>query len=142
MTKELEKLKEQQFLGRGWSFPPTFESQGRSVRLVQAEEDIRQSLHILLSTSLGERVMRPTFGWKRDALLFEPLSTSFATYLKREIETAILFFEPRIELNKLVFDVPPDKEGLIEIRLDYTIRTTNTRTNLVYPYYLDEASNA
>ncbi|OUC11769.1 MAG: hypothetical protein B0A82_26655 [Alkalinema sp. CACIAM 70d] len=130
----------EQLLGKGWNFPLVFEHQGRSVRMAEAEEDIRQSLNILLSTELGERVMRPGFGWKRDALLFEPLSTSFATYLKREIETAILFFESRITLNKVTFETAPDREGLIEIRLDYTIRTTNTRTNFVYPFYLDEAN--
>ncbi len=108
--------------------------------MAEAEEDIRQSLHILLATALGERVMRPTFGWKRDALLFEPLSTSFATLLKREVETAILFFEPRIELNRVAFETLPDREGRIELRLDYTVRATNTRTNLVFPFYLDEAA--
>ncbi|ETX04006.1 MAG: hypothetical protein ETSY2_31265 [Candidatus Entotheonella gemina] len=133
---------DQQFLGTGWGFPITFEHQGRSLRMASAEDDIRQSLHILLSTGVGERVLRPTFGWKRDALVFEPLSTSFATYLKREIETAILFFEPRIELNTLSFDRAAEGEGRIDIRLDYTIRTTNTRSNLVYPFYLDEATNA
>ena len=131
---------EEQFLGKGWAFPLVFENQGRSVRMAEAENDIRQSLNILLSTELGERVMRPAFGWKRDALLFEPLSTTFASYLKREIETAILFFESRIELNKVTFELPPNREGLIEIRLDYTIRVTNTRSNLVYPFYLDEAN--
>jgi phage baseplate assembly protein W len=133
---------DQTFLGRGWGFPVTFENQGRTVSMVEAEEDIGQSLNILLSTRLGERVLRPTFGWKRDALMFEPLSTSFAAYLTREIETAILFFESRIELNRVNFEVPPDQAGLIEIRLDYTVRTTNTRTNLVYPFYLDEATDA
>ena len=133
---------DEQFLGKGWGFPVAFDHQGRSLRMAEAEEDIRQSLHILLSTDLGERVLRPTFGWKRDALLFEPLSTSFAAYLTREIETAILFFEPRIELNNLSFEIAPESPGLIEIRLDYTIRTTNTRSNLVYPFYLDEATNA
>jgi phage baseplate assembly protein W len=128
---------DQQFLGKGWAFPVTFENHGRGVAVAQAEEDIRQSLVILLSTSLGERVLRPTFGWKREALMFEPLSTSFASYLVREIENAILFFESRIELNAVDFENSPDQAGLILIRLDYTIRTTNTRTNLVFPFYLD-----
>jgi Bacteriophage baseplate protein W len=128
------------FLGTGWSFPPTFANQGRGLRMAEAEEDIRQSLHILLTTELGERVMVPTFGWTRDALLFEPMSTGFGTSLKREIETAVLFFEPRIELNRVTFETPPGAQGLIEIRLDYTVRATNTRTNLVYPFYLDEAT--
>lgn len=129
-----------QFLGKGWSFPIAFDHQGRELRMAKGEEDIRQSLHILLSTALGERVMRPTFGWKRDALLFEPLSTSFAAYLTREIKTAVLYFEPRIELNKLTFETTAN-EGLVEIRMDYTVRTTNTRSNLVYPFYLNEATN-
>lgn len=132
----------EQFLGKGWSFPVTFSNQGRSVGIVEAEEDIRQSLEILLSTSVGERVLNPTFGWKRDALVFEPLSTSFAAYLAREIETAILFFESRIELNHVNFDAAPDPGGLVLIRLDYTVRATNTRTNLVYPFYVDQATNA
>ena len=131
---------DEQFLGKGWAFPLVFENQGRTVGMATADEDIQQSLTILLSTELGERVMRPTFGWKRDALVFEPLSTSFASYLKRELETAILFYEPRIELNRVIFDVVPSREGLINIRLDYTIRATNTRSNLVYPFYLDEAN--
>jgi Bacteriophage baseplate protein W len=132
----------QQFLGLGWAFPVTFGNQGRSVVVAEAEEDIRQSLEILLSTRLGERVLNPTYGWKRDALMFEPLSTSFAAYLSREIETAILFFESRIELNQVTFDAAPDQQGLVLIKLDYTIRTTNTRTNLVYPFYVDQAINA
>lgn len=126
-----------QFLGRGWAFPVSFDNQGRGVAMAEAEEDIRQSLQILLSTSLGERVLRPTFGWKREALMFEPLSTSFAAYLAYEIETAILFFESRIELNRVAFEPSSDQTGFILIRLDYTVRATNTRTNLVYPFYLD-----
>lgn len=130
-----------EFLGKGWSFPPAFSNGGRSLEMVEAEEDISQSLHILLSTHLGERVMRPTFGWKRDALLFEPLSTSFGTYLKHEIETAVLFYEPRIEINKTTFETPADQQGLVLIRLDYTIRATNSRANLVYPFYLEEGAS-
>jgi uncharacterized protein len=133
---------DEQFLGKGWGFPVSFGNQGRTVAMAQAEEDIRQSLAILLSTSVGERVLRPTFGWKRDALMFEPLSTSFGSYLAREIETAILFFESRIELNRVNFEAPPGQAGLVLIKLDYTVRTTNTRTNLVYPFYVDQATNA
>ncbi len=129
------------FLGRGWGFPPTFDNQGRSLRMVEAEQDISQSLHILLSTRVGERVMRPTFGWRRDALAFEPLSTSFATLMQREIELAVLFFEPRVKLDAVNFKQLETREGIIEMRLDYTVRATNTRSNLVFPFYLDEATD-
>jgi phage baseplate assembly protein W len=134
---EVDVADDQQFLGRGWAFPVTFANQGRTVDMAESEEDIRQSLEILLSTGLGERVLRPAFGWKRDALMFEPVSTSFAAVLAKEIESAILFYESRIELNRVDFENPADQTALILIRLDYTIRTTNTRTNLVYPFYLD-----
>lgn len=130
------------FLGRGWSFPPTFEHQGRSIRMVDAEDDIEQSLGILMSTRVGERVMRPTFGWRRDALVFEPISTSFATFLKREIEKAVLFFEPRIGLDTVRFERLADREGVIEMRLDYTVHATNARNNFVFPFYVDEATGA
>lgn len=132
----------QQFLGTGWAFPVRFDNQGRSVAVAEAEEDIRQSLEILLSTSLGERVLRPAFGWKRDALMFEPLSTSFGSYLASEIENAILFYESRIELNVVDFETAVDQTGLVLIRLNYTVRATNTRTNLVYPFYLDHPEAA
>ena len=130
------------FLGRGWAFPVTFGNQGRSVAVAEAEDDIRQSLEILLSTRVGERVLNPTFGWKRDALVFEPMATSFAAYLAREIETAVLFFESRVDLNRVDFEAEPNRTGLVMIRLDYTVRTTNTRTNLVYPFYVDQATSA
>ena len=133
---------DQRFLGRGWGFPVTFGNGGRTVTVAEAEEDIRQSLEILLSTHVGERVLNPTFGWKRDSLVFEPLSTSFAAYLAREIETAILFFEPRITLDTVNFESEPNQEGRVLIKIDYTIKATNTRTNLVYPFYVTEAVNA
>jgi phage baseplate assembly protein W len=135
-------LPDDQFLGKGWAFPVTFANQGRVVTVAEAEEDIQQSLNVLLSTHTGERVLNPTFGWKRDSLMFEPLSTSFAAYLTRELETAILFFESRIQLNGVNFETEPDEEGLVLIKIDYTIKSTNTRTNLVYPYYLTQATNA
>jgi len=131
-----------QFLGRGWAFPPTFPNHGRGVGMVSEEEDILQSLRILLGTNIGERVLRPMFGWRRDALAFEPLTASSGALLRREIEQAVLFFEPRIDLNRITVNQSQDDVGRIDLRLDYTIRATNSRTNLVYPFYRDEANDA
>lgn len=130
------------FLGTGWSFPPTFRDQGRSLTMVSAEEDIRQSLMILLGTHVGERVMRPTFGWRRDTLIFEPMSAGFATFLRQEIEKAVLFHEPRVIVDRVTFEALSDLDGRITLALDYTVRATNTRNNLVFPFYLAEATNA
>lgn len=129
---------ESQFLGRGWSFPPTFDRSTKEVLMLEGEKDVRSSIEILLSTELGERVLLPAFGWKRDRWLFESLTTTAATAIQKEIEDALLFYEPRIDLNA-VRVLPGDREsGKVEILIDYTVRSTNTRNNLVFPFYLNE----
>ncbi len=127
------------FLGVGWAFPPTFTKNPCRVEMVSDELDIEQSLKILLSTRHGERVMQPEYGCNLDVLLFEPVNTSLLTFVKDLIEKAILYHEPRIELKKI--DIVTDQvlEGVLLIQLDYVVRSTNSRYNLVYPFYLKEA---
>ena len=106
--------------------------------MLEGEQDVQSSIEVLLSTELGERVLLPSFGWKRDRWLFESLTTTSATAIQKEIEDALLFFEPRINLNSVKL-LPGNKEsGRIEISIDYTVRSTNTRNNLVFPFYLNE----
>ena len=125
------------FLGTGWGFPPTFERRRKSVVMISDEADINSSLEILLSTSKGERIMQPTYGCDLKRLLFEPLDISLKAYIKDMIKTAILYFEPRIRLDDVSLESKPNA-GMIEITLAYTIRATNSRYNLVYPFYLNE----
>lgn len=129
------------FLGTGWSFPPRFEKRANKVALVSDEEDIRESLMILLSTRPGERVMNPLYGCNLDDLLFAPLNLTLKTYVADLIETAILYFEPRIDLDKVQISENNDLEGELLIELNYRIRSTNTRRNLVYPFYRGEATD-
>jgi phage baseplate assembly protein W len=132
---------DQTFLGTGWSFPPEFERRAKVVKMSSDEDDIRESLKILLSTSPGERVMQPTYGCGLKALIFENMSESTLTEIKDVIERAVLFFEPRINLEGIEVNTDGIYDGLIKIQLDYTIRTTNTRSNMVYPYYFLEGTN-
>ena len=128
---------ENSFLGRGWTFPPTFDIISNQVLMLDGEADIDSSLQILLSTALGERVMLPKYGCNMNDMLFETLDTTLKTEMKNRIEIAILFFEQRIDLEKL--DLTQDEMGgLILVSIDYVVRTTNTRGNLVYPFYLSE----
>lgn len=130
------------FLGTGWSFPPTFNNQTGTVELVSNEEDIRQSLNILLSTTLGERVMQPKYGCDLTNYVFEALNSSVIGYLKDRVKNAILYFEPRIVAEKIEvtaaesFDLI---EGRFTISVEYTIPGTNSRFNYVYDYYKNEA---
>lgn len=128
------------YLGTGWGFPPTFYRDSGEVRLVSAENDIRESLQILLSTSLGERLMQPTYGCNLEDLLFEPLTPTVASSVKERIRSAILYHEPRIRLDRLQLALDQQLQGMVLITVDYTILSTNSRFSFVYPFYLNEGS--
>jgi phage baseplate assembly protein W len=128
------------FLGTGWSFPPTFDKGGATVEVLSDEGDIRSSLEILLSTSTGERIMQPKYGCDLKRFLFEPLNTSMKTLIKDLVKKSILYFEPRVKLEDISL-VTDDNNGVLVITVEYTIISTNTRNNLVFPYYIKEGTN-
>lgn len=128
------------FLGQGWSFPPTFLREQGTVATVHGVTDIEQSLAILLGTEVGERLMRPDYGCDLRRMLFEPLDTSAEAYVKDLVRTAILYHEPRIRLEALKL-TPNPEAGSIDMLLEYVIRTTNSRHNYVFPYYVREGTN-
>lgn len=125
------------FLGTGWSFPPTFRQQGRALDLTSDAEDIQHSLYILLTTRVGERIMQPRYGCNLDRLVFEPLDTGLEAYVRDLVRTAILYFEPRIILNRLTL-TPVPLDGRLDIDIRYTVAATNTRYNYVFPFYQSE----
>ena len=131
------------FLGTGWSFPPHFSEESGTLELVSAETDINQSLHILLSTSLGERVMQPTFGCNLINYQFESVSSNLLSFLQSLVENALLYHEPRIIVENISitdagsFDLI---EGKLLIAIDYRITETNSRFNYVFDFYLREAN--
>lgn len=127
------------FLGTGWSFPPEFSKTTQEVKMISDEEDIQNSLEVLLSTKVGERLMQPGYGCNMDALLFEPINLSLQTYMKDLVSTAILYYEPRIKPEDVKLSAG-DADGIVLIEVDYIIRTTNTRHNLVYPFYIGEGT--
>jgi phage baseplate assembly protein W len=128
------------FLGTGWSFPPLFDRISNGVEMTSDELDIQLSLRILLSTRKGERVMQPDYGCNLDEMIFEPMTTTFKTYISEMIKTAILYYEARIDLNGVTVDDSRDVEGVIVLIVDYTVRTSNSRFNFVYPYYITEGT--
>lgn len=131
---------ERPYLGTGWGFPPTFEDGGKRLNMSSGEKDIEESLHILLTTRIGERILQPKYGCNTERLLFEPLDTTLQTYMAEVVKTAILYFEPRIKLDKVSL-VPEPNEGRILIAVEYTIKGTNSRYNYVYPFYIEEGVN-
>ena len=134
---------DKKFLGRGWSFPPEFHKHADAVnvKMVSEEDDIRDSLSVLLSTRPGERIMQPAYGCRIHSMVFESINESSITEIKDVIERAVLFFEPRISLESIEVDAENVYEGTLNIQLNYKIRTTNTRSNVVYPFYFLEGSH-
>jgi phage baseplate assembly protein W len=131
---------DQAFLGRGWAFPPRFSPGGADVGTAAGPDDIRESLAILFATEPGERVMRADYGAGLRPMLFAEIDQQLIALLKARITTAVLFHEPRIALDRLDISEDASTPGLLSVSLFYTVRASNSRYNLVFPFYVKEAS--
>lgn len=127
-----------EFLGKGWAFPPSFIKEAKQVRIAEGVADIQQSLHILLSTPTGYRVMRRDFGCDITLSIFESLDENRKTLLTDMIREAILRNEARIDLESVHLDDSRQNQGVVLIEINYTVRGTNSRFNQVFPFYQEE----
>jgi phage baseplate assembly protein W len=124
-----------EFLGIGWPFPIKPDPAGR-LGYVGGEANVEQSLRILLQTSLGERVMRADLGCEAPRLVFAPGSQQFLSLLETTVREAVRDWEPRVDLRDVRAETDPTDETSVTVSIAYTIRQTNTRKNLVFPFYL------
>lgn len=129
-------------VGRGWAFPPRIDKHGR-VALVADHDEIKQAIVIILSTAVGERVMRPTFGSRLHELVFAPLNAETMTLARLYVEDALAMWEPRIVVEEVqVLDPFPrdalynKQEGVLQVGIRYKIKATGDQRSLVYPFYL------
>jgi len=128
------------FLGKGWKFPiaPQIANGEDSGPIATSggESRIQESIWTILSTALGERVMRPDFGCGIQNLLFQPMSDSLIGKVASEVTRALVLFEPRIDVDGVNVRGDEEDPDVLLIDIDYRIRTTNSRFNLVYPFYV------
>jgi phage baseplate assembly protein W len=124
-----------EFLGSGWRFP-LLPDQAGALGYVADEASVEQSLRVLLQTDLGERVMRADFGCRAPRLVFAPGSVQFLRLLETSVREAIRDWEPRIDVEDVRAEADPKDETQVTVSLSYRVRQTNTRQNLVFPYYL------
>lgn len=129
------------FLGRGWAFPPAFNYDRGMLETVEEEEDIQQSIRLILGTIPGERVMFPGFGCSIRKFVFESNNATQMSMLKDAVYDALLYNEPRIKVEKIEIKDETYEKGLIHINIFYTVIITNTRNNMVYPFYFKEGTN-
>jgi|SRR5579859_57796 len=123
------------FLGKGWRFPILPDKAG-CLGYVDGDTNVEQSVQILLMTALGERVMRSDFGTQTPRLVFSPGSLQYLKLIENTIADAIKNWEPRIDLVSALAEADPADESKITVSVIYTVRQTNTRTNLVFPFYV------
>jgi phage baseplate assembly protein W len=128
------------FLGVGWAFPPCVQPDG-GTRIVMFEEDIKQSIRIILGTDQGERVMRPAFWAGLRSFVFGPISSTNLQRIKARVQDALIKWEPRIDVVTVTVTIDPSERSKLLIDVTYRVRATNTLTNLVYPFYLQEGSS-
>lgn len=134
------EITDRSFLGTGWNFPPTFRREWYSVEMLSGEEDVRSCMQIILSTISGERVMLPTFGCNLQPYVFETMNVPNVAMIEKLVKEALIYHEPRIIVGDLTSTSYPE-QGMLEINIEYTIITTNTRYNYVFPFYMNEATN-
>jgi phage baseplate assembly protein W len=134
----MNDFKNNTFLGKGWAFPPKFDFETKSPRMVYAEEDVKESLIILLSTMKNERVMFPDYGCDLVKMIFEEIDNTLHYYIIDLVKNAIIINEPRVDVENI--DLKIETEAIL-ITIDYTIRDTNSRHNLVYPFYINQGTN-
>ena len=133
--------KQKSFLGTGWSFPVSFDRMNLGVAMVSDLEDISQSIRIILGTTPGERIMQPTFGCNLKSLVFERADSTLEPALNHLIHHALLNFEPRVIFHEAAITRLDPGGGIMEISVNFSIITTNTRHNIVFPFYILEGTN-
>jgi len=122
-------------VGRGWTFPPKIGPQG-GVALTDDRSELDQAILIILTTSIGERVMRPTFGSRLHELVFAPNNNTTAAEACRYVKEALLMWEPRIKVRDVQAAPDPDRENALTIEINYEVKATKDKRSLVYPFYL------
>jgi phage baseplate assembly protein W len=124
----------EEFIGTGWAFPMGVNATG-GMAMVRREQELEQAMRLILSTYPGERPMRPAFGCRLRDFVFESATPETAALLNYEVHTALARWEPRVTIEKV--DVTPDpyERNLLFIDIQYAVKATNDRRNLVFPFY-------
>jgi phage baseplate assembly protein W len=127
------------FLGVGWSFPPCTAADG-STLIAKYENDVAQAIRIIIGTDWGERVMRPDFGAGLRSFVFGPLNQTTIQQVQTRVQESLVTWEPRIDVESVTAAIDTTERSKLLITVLYRVRSTNTRNNLVYDFYLQEGA--
>lgn len=133
-----EYMSVKDFLGCGWKFPVQVDEATGYIRMSSQEEDIQESIRIILMTRKGERMMEPEFGCGIQKYAFETMDSSVLLQMQMEAQNALIIWEPRITDIEVHVEMDGTEGGKVNISISYIVRSTNNPYNLVYPYYINE----
>ena len=122
------------YLGRGWAFPLQLNVQG-GIQFSSEEQKVRESIWIILRTSVGERVYRPNFGSRLSELAFAPMNSETLLQIRIYVLEALEVWEPRIVIDEVRTDADPVR-GKVDIIVNYKLKKYPDTYSLVYPYYM------
>ncbi len=125
-----------EFLGVGWQLPLTIDPNGR-MQMVRYEAAVEQSIRMILSTALGERLMQPEFGCGIHDLVFATNGAETIGRIVSEVRRSLVEWEARIDVLDVVVQPEAENPNHLLIQINYQIRNTTNRFNLVYPFYLE-----
>lgn len=140
MDKEMSKA-DHHFLGSGWSFPVTFSAGNHQLNLSAYEENINESIDIILQTRYGERCMEGGFGGGLQQFVFKKMDETLKGEITEAVNYALMYNEPRITVTNVDVQFTDMRGGAVEIFLTYVYNLTNTRHNYVFPFYINEGTN-
>lgn len=135
-------MSDSSFLGRGWAFPPTFSQTTKEVVMNEGEQNINQSIDLILQTQMGERALQPSFGSNLRSFVFRNRDATLKAEITQSVQHTLLNDEPRIRVDNVeVSYLEQSEENMVVISVSYTVKKTNTRHNHVFPFSLLEGTN-
>ena len=123
------------FIGVGWRWPIELDTTG-GIGMVTGASDLEQAMYLILSTTPGERPMRPEFGCRLAEFVFAPGNATTAGLIAAEVRWSLQRWEPRVDVDEVVVTTDPDDASTLWIDIRYTVKATNDRRNLVFPFYV------
>jgi phage baseplate assembly protein W len=123
------------FIGRGWAFPMRTDTNG-GIALVSKEREIAEAIRVILSTTPGERPMRPDFGCRIHDFVFSSADSTTAAAISSEVTRALTMWEHRIDVDGVAVLYTAEDPTVFYIDIDYHMKRTNDRYNLVFPFYV------
>ena len=133
----MEEKGKKDFLGTGFHFPIEIDETTGRFKMSREDENIKESIRLILMTGRGERVMRPEFGCGLKQFVYETMDYGTLVRMEQEIKEALTLWEPRIEEIE-VSVAQGEEQNALMIHISYRVRATNNPYNYVFPFYLQE----